>query len=177
MSDASADEGLHDILIVSANRAQRVPDGAASALLRYMAVSRMVRPTDEAVAQDWVEVYCAPDASAHELFKRHGYDGPLPVFKEAFFRWGTEAIPMPFGGEEGAQIYWSVEIRGSHFDRVLGDVLNRIREITHVRPHVLVSPHQEPPPRRVVPEGQERKDLKLKREGAGGLAGTRVEEF
>ncbi len=182
MSDASADPGdqdrLHDVLIVSANRAQRVTDGAGAALLRFLAVSRMVRPTEEAIAQDWVEVYCAPDASSHEFFMRYGYDGPHPVFKEAVFRWGTEGVPMPWGGDPSDMIYWFVELRGSRFNTVLGDFLNRIRETTHIQPHVLVSDHQEPPPHREVPEGQERKDLRLKRGGGGGgLAGTRVEEF
>ena len=174
MSDSDM---LYDVLIVSQRRDSKVPDGAAAAVLRYMAASRYIRPVNEAVAQDWVEVYCAPDAASHQCFITGTAEGSEPVFKEAVFRWGTVPVALPYGGAADESIYWFIELRGCRYDYVLGDIKNRIKDVAYIRPVVYVRSHEEAPPHREVPPGEERKDLRLKRGAGVGLAGTRVEEF
>ena len=171
------DEPLYDILMVADNRSIRVPEGAAGALVRYMAAKRIAVPVDEALADTWCEVYSEAGDSAHDAFVKGGYDGPKPVFAEAVVRWGTEGCDMPYGGMEGEQIYFFVEFRGARFDTVLGLFRNKIKDIVYIRPRIFVRSHEELLPHLEVPEGRALKDKRLKKSPSGGLAGTRVEEY
>ncbi len=65
----------YDLALVPAHRSRAVADRAGGDFIRHLAALRIIRPIDESVHEDWVEVYCEPGESAHDPFMK----GETPV--------------------------------------------------------------------------------------------------
>ena len=165
----------YDVLLVPENLDRLIAPRGGEAYMRYLATARVCRPTDEAIAEEWVEVYCQPDASSHEPFVIGGYSSDEPVYLEAAVRLGAKPVEIPFG-VEGQKVNFFIEFRGCIFDTVMGKFLNRFKEILYVRPRVFVREHTALTPHREVPE-DEIPIGKPKSKAGPGNAGTRVEEW
>ena len=165
----------YDILIVPHNRALKLANGAGGSLIRFMAVTRLAMPTDEAVAETWAEVYCAPGPASHEIFVKGAYTDDAPVFEEMRIRFGKK--PIDPGYEGSGPVYCCIEIRGAAFESPLGSFRRRIQEMLYFRPVVLSRPASgEPFEHLEVPEDEQPKEKKKKGSDIG-RAGTSVEEF
>lgn len=169
-------ETLLDLLVVAEDLDRRLAPRCGEALIRNLCTIRIGRPVDEAVADEWAEVYLEPGASAHTAFVKGGYTDEAPVFKEMVFRFGTKPVDMPFG-KEGQQVNFYIEFRGCRFDDMLGSFKVRFKDIMYVKPQIFTRPHEPLAPHREVPEDEQPQDKRKKKRDAGGLAGTRVEEF
>jgi hypothetical protein len=166
----------HDVMVVLPNPSTKVGEGIAVSLLRYLAISRVIRPVDEALHVDWTEVYCEPGPSAHEPFVKGVYDGPIPVFKECCVRWGTKPAELDLGSQK-IPVYFFLEFRGSAYDDPLGPFRSKFKEIMRVPPRIGVQEHTELPPHKMVEPEDVPKDKRLKKKVAGGQAGTSIEEW
>lgn len=167
----------YDILIFADKPETRVTDQLAGAVIQNIAARRIVRPVDEALHKDFVEVYCDPGPSAHEAFVKGGWHEDEPPYLEALFRWGQ--APVDILGNGTLLAYFFIEFRGARFKDVGGRFRRIFQDVSHFRPRVLAKPHLGIPPREVVAEGDERVQLKRRsRHGSSvGTAGTHVEEF
>lgn len=164
----------YDLLLVTEKPGQRLAPRAGEAFLRNLATARMMLPSAESIAREWVEVYGEAGPSAHELFVKGAYDGSTPVFQRAVVRFGLQSVELPFG-RTGPENFF-VLIEGALFDRVLGPIINRFKDITHFRATTFVRPSAGVGPVREVPE-DELPIEKRRREIGKALAGTRVEEW
>ncbi len=174
MSDAPIER--YDLLIVPQNRSLALPHGSARALIGHIAVTRIGRPYEEAVADKWVEVYMEPGPSAHEAFIRGGYEEPEPVFLEMVARIGSKPRSLDYGiGCEAVCVF--LEIRGSRYDATNGHFLKKITDIMQVRFDVLRRPHEGLAEHLVVPEDEKPKDRRRRGGPGPGVAGTAVEEW
>jgi hypothetical protein len=174
-STSAVDVPRFDILIATENPALKIAPRGGEAFLRYLAVARLLHPDQESVAENWVEVYCAAGASAHEVFLIGvaPSDG-IPIYHRAVVRFGLDSAPLPFG-EERESNFW-VLFEGARFDDVQGGLKAKFKDILNARPTVFVRPHAGVTSPREVPEDQKPK-VKVKRERSTALAGTRVEEW
>lgn len=172
---SAVDVPRFDILIATENPALKIAPRGGESFLRYLAVARMLHPDDEAVAENWVEVYCAAGASAHEAFMIGvaPSDG-VAIYHRAVVRFGLDSAPLPFG-EERQSNFW-ILFEGARFDDIQGGLKAKFKDILNARPTVFVRPHVGFSPRREVPDDQKPK-VKAKRERSTALAGTRVEEW
>lgn len=166
-----------DVVVVPQSRGTNFGEGIAASLLRWLSAGRMVLPASESVADTWVEVYCGPGESAHDLFVAGPWSGETPVFHEAVLRWGSKPAALDYGVAT-SEVRFFFEIRGAVLEHPHGSLLKRMSELLHARFEVFSRPHVALPPHREVPPGEEPKDRKPKRKEIGpGLAGTRVEEL
>ncbi len=165
----------YDILIATENPALKIAPRGSEAFLRYLAVARMISPDDESVAENWVEVYCAAGASAHEVFMIGvaPSDG-VAMYHRAVVRFGLDLAPLPFGDERQSN-FW-ILFEGARFEDVQGGLKAKFKDILNARPTVFVRPHAGISPKREVAEDQKPK-VKVNRERSTALAGTRVEEW
>ena len=171
MSDASE---RFDILLCCP--AMKLAPKAAEAALRNILITKIANPVAEAVAEEWVEVYCEAGPAAHEAFVKGGYGGETPVFHELTFRLGMKTAPAPFGLDKSLN-FW-IHIQGALFDACVGRFLKKLHEITLVQPTVYVRPHTDVTARREVPDDELPKSKRRKRTTDQGMrAGTRVEEW
>ena len=165
----------YDVLITSEKAGYRAPKVAIGTLVRMLALHGFADPVDEAVAENWVEIYFKPSVSSHEIFYKYDYNGP-EVFLEAVMRFEDK---KPFFAEYGntkRPLYWALEFRGCVYQSPLGPFRKMLLEGLNIRVAVDVRPHKEPmPPHRIVPEEEKPIDKK-KRERGSGLAGTDVME-
>ena len=173
---SSDSKELFDLLILSHNRNQIVADGSMGALIRFMAVTRLIVPAEESLAQGWSEVYCSDGGASHELYmegeRPEGYQG----FLETTFRFGSEKATLPFGPHKEAPFF--ILIQGATHDDIAGVVRAKMQELLYIQPDVHIRPHGELRPHQEVPEGMERIDKKrLRRNLPNQSAGTRVEEY
>ena len=167
----------YDILMVPPQRKMRVGTGAADALIRYLATTRVAVPTDEAVAHEWAEVYSEAGPSAHDAFVRKGeFQSDDAIFQECIVRFGSQATAPGYGANTDG-VFFYLEFRGCTFDRTSGRFLVKIKDILRFQPDVFVRPHEGPRAHATVPEDEKPKDMRLKRRTLGGPAGTHVEEF
>jgi len=167
----------YDILMVPPQRQMKVGTGAADALIRNLATTRIAVPTDEAVAHTWAEVYSEAGPSAHDAFVMKGeFQSDEAIFHECIVRFGTEPTSPGYGvGTEG--IFFYLEFRGCTFERTSGRFLVKIKDILRFQPDVFTRPHAGPREHATVSEEDKPKDMRLKRRTLGGQAGTHVEEF
>jgi hypothetical protein len=167
----------YDILMVPPQRRMKVGTGAADALIRYLATTRVAVPNDEAIAHTWTEVYSEAGPSAHDAFVMKGeFQSDEAIFHECIVRFGTQATAPGYGARtEG--IFFFLEFRGCTFERTSGRFLVKIKDILRFQPDVFVRPHEGLREHATVPEDEKPKDLRLKRRTLGGPAGTHVEEF
>lgn len=167
----------HDILLVPPQRTMKVGTGAADSLIRYLATTRIAVPVDEALAHTWGEVYSEAGPSAHDAFIRKGeYQSDEALFHECVVRFGTAPCSPGYGTDtDGVHFY--LEFRGCLFDKPSGRFLVKIKDILRFQPDLFTREHESLPAHATVPDDEKPKDLRLKRRGLGGPAGTRVEEF
>ena len=173
---AQEDPVRHDLFVILPNPATVIGEGIAASLLRYLAASRVITPTNEALPKDWTEVYCEPGASAHEPFSKGTYEGPTPVFKECWFRWGTTPTTLVIN-DQSIQTYFYLAFRGCAFSEPLGPFRKRFREIMQGTARLLQAPHEAIPEHQEVAPEDAPKDKRLKPSNRGGQAGTTVEEW
>ena len=166
----------HDILLVSQARTTNFGEGISASLMRFLAASRMIIPTDEAVAKDWVEVYFGPGESAHELFATGTWQREDKPLLQAVMRWGRQAAQVQGYGPSTDGLRFYLELRGALFEQPHGSVLKRMSDLMHGRFEALVQPHRGLVLPREVPE-DERPPPRKRVEIGPGLAGTRVEEL
>ncbi len=164
-----------DLLLVPDNPQHRVAPRAGEAWLKHLGVNRMLRPVREAVAEEWVELACEPDASSHELFTSGAApDLGEPLFLQAVIRFGTKPAPLRFGEEREST--FSLEIQGAVYDDLTGRLKARFKEIVAARPQLFVREHAGVSELTVVGEDEQPR-AKRRRETGTALAGTRVEEW
>ncbi len=166
----------YDVLVVPEDVGRRIAPRGADAYIRHFAVSRAGIPNAEAVAEEWVEVYCKPGPSAHEPFVKGVYDGEHPVFLEAAIRFGTRGVPMPYGIED-TEIFFFLEFRGCLFKDPGGKFKNKFKDILAVRPAIFHREHTALPPHLEVPDDEQPKDKRKKKKAGPGQAGTSTEEW
>jgi len=165
----------YDLLLLPEDAGRRIAPRAGEALLRHLATTRVALPNHEAVADEWVEVYCAPGPSAHEPFVKGMCTDDEPIFEELVVRFGTKAVRAPYGVEVDVNFF--VEFRGCLYDDVLGPFKSRFKDILYTRPALYRRLREEPPAHREVSEDEQPKDRRRRKKDAGGVAGTRVEEW
>ncbi len=165
----------YDVLVVPEDLNRKIAPAGAAAWLRSFAVSRAALPYEEAIAEEWVEVYCKPGPSAHEPFMKGGYESDVAVFDEVAVRFGTKGVPMPYGVKDQT-IYFFVEFRGCLFKEPMGKFKNRFKDVLLARPAVYWREAEPAPPHREVGEDEQPVERK-KKEVASGVAGTTTEEW
>ncbi len=167
----------YDILLVPTQRGMKVGTGAAGAFIRYLATTRVITPTEEALAQTWGEVYAVPGPSGHDGFVMKGeYQADEAIFHECVFRFGTKAC-SPGYGSDTEKIYFFLEFRGCVFQKPSGRFLVKAKEILGFQPQMFTRKHKSLRKHATVGDDEKPKDMRLKRVSAGGQAGTSVEEF
>ena len=167
----------YDIALVAPQREMRVADGAAESLLRYLATTRIIQPTEEAIADTWCEVYAHPGPSAHDAFIRSGsYDVTQTPFEAFTIRFGHEMMSLGYGPQTDA-IRFFAEFRGALFEQFTGRFRTKVSDIIGFNPDIMLQPHGALRPQRRVGADEAPKNRRLKRQHGGGPAGTRVEEF
>jgi len=179
MSDIkpTAADDLYDILLVPEKTETRVADQFGGAVIQNLAARRIIRPSEEALHKEWVEVYCDPGPSAHLAFLERSWDYDEPPYKEAVVRWGEVPVDVVEGGSIKAYFY--VEFRGARFKDVGARFKRIFKDVTYARPRSLVKPHTGLPPHKEVPEDMKRAEAKRRKRTGNptGMAGTHVEEF
>jgi hypothetical protein len=177
-SDTTVEVPRYDILLVSQNRALNVVEQGLKSLINYLQASGVVRVYDEAIAENWTEVYAKVGPSSHEMFVIGSYTGDSPVFLEVAIRGGTASTYIPFGGTENETCYFWIEIRGALFNDLTGKFKLKLREVMSTRFDMFTRKHEALPPHGEVGEDEAPVDKKRKRqEGAAQRVGTAVEEF
>lgn len=168
----------YDILIVSQNRAFNVVEQGLKSLINYLQAVGFVRVYDEAVAEEWTEVYCNAGPTAHEMFVKGPYITTEPLFLEYAIRGGTRPIHVPYGTEDKEETcYFWMEIRGALFQEITGKVKNKLKDLLTARLDYFTRPHEALPPHLVVPANEQPTDKKRRKEGPAARVGTAVEEF
>lgn len=167
----------YDILLVSQNRGYNVAEQGLKSIINYMQASGFIRVYDEAIAEEWTEVYARVGPSSNEMFVKGAYTGDAPLFHELAIRSGTRPTFIPFGGAPDESCYFWIEIRGALFDELTGRVKNKLKDVLVTRFDYFVRPHEGLPPHAVVPPDEAPIDKKLKKDGPAARVGTAVEEF
>ena len=122
----------YDLLLVCEDPTRRIAPLGGEALLRAIAVKRLISPYAEAVADQWAEVYCKAGPAAHEAFVRGAWSDDRPLFEEAVIRFGTTPVPIPFGLED-TEVNFFIELRGCLFEDVLGSFKTLFKDILRTR--------------------------------------------
>ncbi len=137
----------HDVVIVPTNQGFRLSDAAAKSIILNLATKYWIRPVDEVIAEDFVEVYCTHGPSSHEVFTPTTYDMEIPVFLEAAVYFGREAANLDYDG--GLRVWFYLEFRGCVFKEPLAPLRTlfkdnfNIRIKTHHRLHAGLPPRRE----------------------------------
>jgi hypothetical protein len=175
MTESSGETKRWDVLVVNEKADFQIAQGAAISLLRLMAARRWIGTGEEAVAEEWAEIYLQPGPSAHEIFATGVFEREAPVFQEAVLRFGGRPIPMPYG--TGHDVRFFLEFRGCLYPEPLGPFRKQLTELLHLRPRVVSRPSEPPPPHLEVPEDERPKEVAKRQRLSGGAVGTRVEEL
>jgi hypothetical protein len=142
-------ERRYDILITSPNATSyRLSPAAARAIILNLKTKYWIRPYEEAIAEEWAEVYSQSYPTSHEMFTQGVFPADLPVFLEVAIYFGQQAVDLEYGPK---QAYFYIEIRGCLFKEPLGIVKKLIKDILNIRAEVACRPHVALPPHRVVP--------------------------
>jgi len=175
---APAPAPRYDILAVSQNRAFNVVEQGLKALINFLQASGYVRAYDEAIAEEWTEVYCNVGPSSHEMFMRGVNVVTEPLFREVAIHGGIRPVYVPFGTEDKEEsCYFWIEVRGALFNELTGKVKNKLKDIMMTRFDFYARPHEGLPPHAVVPADEQPIDKKRRKESPATRVGTAVEEF
>lgn len=165
----------YDVMITSERAGYKPPKVAFGGMVQQIAFRGFANPVDEAVAENWIEVYFEPAYAAHEIFIERAYTSEEPVFKELVLRVQDKPFFCDFSSTPKRPLYWCIEIRGSRFKDPIGAFKKLFLDAFNVRVSVDVRDAQPIPEHRVVSE-DEKPIEKKKRERGAGMAGTEVEE-
>ena len=166
-----------DLALVAPQRGMRVANGAAEALIRYLATTRIVILSDEAIADSWREVYGTPGPAAHDAFVRSGgFSEDYEPFVGFTIRFGQKPASLGYGTQTG-NVCFFVEFEGAAFENLIGRFRVKVSEILSFTPDVVSRAHTKRRLKATVSEDETPKERRLKRQFGGGPAGTRVEEF
>lgn len=178
MSESGRPIERYDMLIVSQARDFNLVDQGVKSLINFLATANIMRPSDEAIAAEWVEVYGGPGPTAHEAFTRGAFDSDLQPFIECAVRGGQTYVPLPYGGEKGEKVRFFLEFRGCLWKDLGPKVKNRLGRLLMTRFDIYTRPHAELPPHAEVGEDELPEDRKFARKDRVSMrVGTAVEEF
>jgi len=178
MSETQGDIERFDVLIVSQARDFNLVEQGMKALINFLATNNVVRPAEEAIAKEWVEIYGTPGPTAHEAFTRGGYAGDYEVFKEAAVRGGLRYTPMPFGGAPDEEVRFYVAFYGALWNDLSPNFKNRLSRLLVTRFDIFTRPHEAVPPHAEVGADEEPEEKKFaKKDRTSPRVGTAVEEF
>jgi len=167
---------LFDVILVPADRSRQIPPQMARAIVNYLAASGIATPTDEAVAETWVEVYCRPGAAAHDAFVKGGLTGDAPAYLEAVLRFGTRPFEVPHD-PTGRQAFVGLEFRGCRWAEPGGEFRIRLADLFGLRLESFARVHEALPSHREVPEDEVPKAKEPRKGRAPGGVGIGVEEL
>lgn len=167
---------LYDVILAPADRSRRIPPQMARAIVNYLAASGIATPTDEAVAETWVEVYCKPGPYAHLAFLKGGYTDEAPVFFEAVLRFGTRAFDVPHD-PTGRPAFLGLEFIGSRFPEPTGEIRIKLAELFSLRFDAFTREHAGLAAHREVPEDELPKAKEPRKRRNPGGVGVGVEEL
>jgi hypothetical protein len=142
------DTSRYDLLITASNKGFRLSEQAAHALIRNLKTKYWIRPYEEAIDDDWTEVYCHADATSHEIFTPGGFASEGPVFQEVAIYFGSEPSLLEYGSET-VRAFFYIEFRGCLFREPLGTFRKVFKDILKIRcedrcrPHTSLPPHRE----------------------------------
>lgn len=177
-TDKSTEKPRWDLLLVSQNRALNIVEQGLKPLVNYLQASGFARVYDEAVAEEWTEIYCKLGPSSHQLFVTGSYSGDPEVFKEIAIRGGTAPTLMPFGRSHPEETcYFWIEVRGALFKDFTAMFKRKLKEAMVTRFDLFTRPHTELPPHAEVGEDEVPIDKKKKKSGTSQRVGTAVEEL
>jgi len=178
MSDTPTPVERFDLLIVSLDRTFSTVEHGTKALVNYLLASNIIRLTDEAIAQEWTELYGGPGPTAHEAFTRGAFDSDLAPYIEVAIRTGKRYIPMPYGGGKDEQVRFFIEFRGVLWKDLAPQFKNRLARLLTTRLDIRTRPHEALTPHREVGADELPEDVKFARKDrASPRVGTTVEEF
>lgn len=166
---------LYDILVLSEKPGFQLTESGARALMRFMIGKRWIGGVEEAIAEEWTELYMTPGATSHEMFIRGATDSDEPVYEELLLRFGKRTVEQPYGGTEQLPFY--MEVRGCRYKEPRGVFRKAMLDLLHLRVRTVVRDHEPAPPHAVVPDDEVPKDVVKTDRRSGGAVGTRVEEF
>ena len=177
LPDVPENERIHryDVVITSERAGYKPPKAALGAMVQQLAFRGFANPVDEAIAENWVEVYFEPGPAAHEIFIEKEYNSAEPAFKEIVVKVYDKPFVCDFSETPKRPLYWAIEIRGSRFKAPIGSFRKLFLEAFNLRIAVCSCDAQPMPPHRIVPE-DERPVEKKRRERGAGLAGVNIEE-
>ncbi len=168
----------YDLLLVAENRSFGLVDVGTRSVMNFLLANGVMKPTDEAIAKEWVEIYGDAGPTAHEAFTRRGYTGVYDTIREIVVRTGKREIPLPWGPAKGQRIKFFIEFRGALWDQFDARFKNKLQRVLYTRPEVFVREHTELPPHVVVPDDEQPDEVKFKkRDNTTHRIGTAVEEF
>ena len=165
-----------DLALVPAARSRAVAERAGGDFIRNLAALRMIRPVDESVAHDWVEVYCEPGEAAHDPFVLGVRPAETPIFEQAVIRFGTRPTALGYG-EETDSLRFYLEFRGCLFEDVLGEFRARISRLLLIEPETDVRPASGSTEQRPVAPEEATAATEPADSGRVGLVGVRVEDL
>lgn len=178
MSETQEDIERFDVLIVSQTRDFNLVQQGVKSLINFLATANIMRPADEAVAKEWVEVYGPPGPTAHEAFTRGAYGGDYAVFHEATVRGGQKYVPMPFGGAKGEEVRFYIAFYGVLWNELSPSFKNRLTRLLVTRLDLFTRPHESVPAHAEVGKDELPDDQKFARKDrTSPRVGTAVEEF
>ncbi|TNF23486.1 MAG: hypothetical protein EP329_27440 [Deltaproteobacteria bacterium] len=178
MSEPQEDFERYDVLIVSQSRDFNLVEQGVKSLINYLATSNFMRPAEEAIAKEWVEIYGPPGPTAHEAFTRGAYSGDYAVFKEATVRGGTKYIQMPFGGAKNEGVRFYIAFYGVLWKELSPSFKNRLTRLLVTRIDVFTRVHEAVPPHAEVGKDELPDEQKFaKKDRTSPRVGTAVEEF
>jgi hypothetical protein len=172
----SDENKLYDVILAPADRSRQIPPQMARAIVNYLAASGIASPTDEAVAETWVEVYCKPGPYAHLAFVKGGYTDEAPVFLEAVLRFGTRAFDVPHD-PTGRSAFLGLEFLGSRYPEPTGEIRIKLAELFSLHLDSFSREHAGLPAHREVPEDELPKAKPTRKGRSPGGVGVGVEEL
>ncbi len=166
----------YDVVITSERAGYKPPKAALAAMVQQLAFRGFASPVDEAIAENWTEVYFEPGPSAHEIFIEKSYTSEEPVYKELVLRVSDKPFFCDFSQTPKRPLYWSIELYGSRFVDPLGAFRKLFLDAFNLRIAVCSTDAGPIPEHKTVSE-EEQPIEKKKRERGLGIAGTDVEEM
>lgn len=172
----SASQERYDLAFVPASRSRAIADRAGGDFIRNLAALRIIRPVDESVAQDWVEVYCEPGEAAHDPFVQGARPTEDAIFREAVIRFGTRPTGLGYGSDTGAVRFY-LEFRGCLYSDVLGGFREHIARLLLLEPELVIRPAAGDRSRAEVAEDERPAERTSSGPSRAGQVGVRVEEL
>ena len=172
----AAEEARFDLAFVSTSRSRAIADRAGADFIRNLAALRIIRPVEESVARDWVEVYCEPGEAAHDPFVQGARPTELAIFHEAVIRFGMQPTALGYGADTES-VRFFLEFRGCLYQDVLGGFREHIARLLLLEPELVSRPAQENVGHREVPATERPVGTSGSGSSKAGQVGVRIEEL